>query len=134
MAHRSASDISIRKTEWLWPGHLPRGQFVLLNGRQGDGKGTMGASWMAALSAGSPLPNGYRRDPVNCAVLSLEDTVDSTVVPRLMAAGANLGRVEVLDGVDDVDGDGNYLRRPWRMPEDLPALHAASSPPETLAS
>ena len=61
---------------------------------------------------------------VNCAVLSLEDDTERTVVPRLRAAGADLSRVSILDGIDDTDDDGNPIRRPWRMPGDLGALAA----------
>lgn len=122
MAFRSVADVTMRRTEWLWPGHLPAGAFVLLNGRQGDGKGTIGADWMARLTTGSPMPGGYKGEPINCAVLSLEDDTERTVVPRLMAAGCDLSRVTILDGIDDTDLDGNPLRRPWRMPGDLAAL------------
>ncbi|MGO8870560.1 MAG: AAA family ATPase [Acidimicrobiales bacterium] len=122
IAFRSAADVAVRRTEWLWPGQLPAGAFVLLNGRQGDGKGTIGADWMARLTTGSPMPDGHRPDPINCAVLSLEDDTERTVVPRLKAAGCDLSRVSILDGIDDVDGDGVPIRRPWRMPGDLSAL------------
>ena len=60
MAFRSAADVTMRRTEWLWPGYLPAGAFTLLNGRQGDGKGTIGADWMARFTTGSPMPDGYR--------------------------------------------------------------------------
>lgn len=122
MAYRSAADITTRRTEWLWPGHLPAGAFVLLNGRQGDGKGTIGADWAARLTTGTPMPDGYRGEVINCAVLSLEDDTERTVVPRLKSAGCDLKRVSILDGIDDVDGDGIPIRRPWRMPGDLSAL------------
>jgi hypothetical protein len=122
MAFRSAADVAVRRTEWLWPGHLPSGAFVLLNGRQGDGKGTIGADWMARLTTGTPMPDGHCSHPVNCAVLSLEDDTERTVVPRLKAAGCDLARVSILDGIDDSDIDGNPTRRPWRMPGDLSAL------------
>jgi hypothetical protein len=122
MAFRSAGDIVPRRTEWLWPGWLPFHSFVILNGRQGDGKGTIGASLIGCLTTGAPLPDGHRPEPVNCAVLSLEDDTERTVVPRLKAAGADLDRVFILDGIDDLDVDGFLLRRPWRMPLDLEAL------------
>jgi putative DNA primase/helicase len=122
MAFRSAANITVKRTEWLWPGWLPVGAFVLLNGRQGDGKGTIGASLIGRLTTGSPLPDGYRVSPVNCAVLSLEDDTERTVVPRLKAAGSDLNRVFILDGIDALDENGMPMRRPWRMPGDLLAL------------
>jgi RecA-family ATPase len=121
VAYRSAANIVPLRTERLWPGWLPVGAFVLLNGRQGDGKGTAGASLIGSLTTGSPLPDGHRPDPVNCAVLSLEDDTERTVVPRLKAHGADLERVKILDGIDTVDESGP-IRRPWRMPKDLLAL------------
>jgi hypothetical protein len=70
------------------------------------------------------MPDGYRGEAINCAVLSLEDDTERTVVPRLKSAGCNLERVSILDGIDDVDRDGIPVRRPWRMPGDLSALSA----------
>jgi hypothetical protein len=122
IAYRSAGDITPKRTAWLWPGWLPFHAFVILNGRQGDGKGTIGTSLIGCFTTGSPLPDGHRPEPVNCAVLSLEDDTERTVVPRLKAAGADLDRVFILDGIDDLDMDGLQIRRPWRMPVDLPAL------------
>lgn len=122
IAYRSAGDIVPKRTEWLWPGWFPFHAFVLLNGRQGDGKGTIGASLIGRFTTGSPLPDGHRPEPVNCAVLSLEDDTERTVVPRLKAAGADLNRVFILDGIDDLDDEGFQIRRPWRMPIDLAAL------------
>lgn len=122
VASRLAAGITARRTEWLWPGWLPVGAFVLLNGRQGDGKGTIASSLIGALTTGSPLPDGHRAEPATCAVLSLEDDVERTVVPRLLAAGADLARVHILDGVDAIDEDGLPFRRPWKMPTDLAAL------------
>lgn len=122
VAFRSAADVTMRRTEWLWPGYLPAGAFTLLDGRQGDGKGTIGADWMARFTTGSPMPDGYRGKPINCAVLSLEDDTERTVVPRLKAAGCDLSRAWILDGIDDTGPDGNPMRRPWRMPGDLSAL------------
>jgi len=122
IAYRSAGAITPKRTKWLWPGWLPFSAFVILNGRQGDGKGTIGASLIGCLTTGSPLPDGHRPAVVNCAVLSLEDDTERTVVPRLKAAGADLDRVFILDGIDDLDADGLPIRRPWRMPADLEAL------------
>jgi putative DNA primase/helicase len=125
IAYRSAADIEPKRIGWLWPGWLPAGVFVGLNGKQGDGKGTVMASVIASFTTGSPLPDGYRpTESMNCALLSLEDDTERTLVPRLAAAGADLGRVFILDGVDSVDEDGASFRRPWQMPADLDALRA----------
>jgi hypothetical protein len=95
-----------------------------MNGRQGDGKGTIGTSLIGSLTTGSPMPDGHRADPVNCAVLSLEDDTERTVIPRLRAAGADLSHVFILDGINATDENGEEFRRPWSMPLDLDALQA----------
>jgi energy-coupling factor transporter ATP-binding protein EcfA2 len=93
----------------------------LLTGRQGSGKTTFVAHLVAALTSGIPLPGDINREPMTCAILSLEEPPDR-LAARLHAAGADLDRVEVLGDVEDFDDEGNPFRRRWALPRDVSIL------------
>ena len=89
-----AADIEPVTTDWLWPGWLPQGKLVLLDGNPGTGKSTLSLDVVARLSRGESFPT--TDTPIRCrtAVLSTEDAADDTIRPRLDAAGA---QVEMVD-------------------------------------
>ena len=121
ITHQQAARITPSKPEWLWNGWLLLRALNLLTGRQGSGKTTFVAHLVAALTAGIPLPGDISREPITCAILSLEEPPDR-VVARLHAAGADLERVYVLGDVEDHDDDGNLYRRRWALPRDIKIL------------
>ncbi|MFZ2055929.1 MAG: AAA family ATPase [Acidimicrobiales bacterium] len=121
ITHQQAARITPSKPEWLWSGWLLLRALNLLVGRQGAGKTTFVAHLVAALTAGIPLPSDIGREPLTCAILSLEEPPDR-VVARLHAAGADLERVHVLGDVEDHDDDGNLYRRRWSLPRDIKIL------------
>jgi hypothetical protein len=53
-----------------------------------------------------------------CAILSAEDDPNDTMVPRLIAAGADLDRVIIIGSVVGEDG----IPRPWTLPDHVPEL------------
>jgi len=88
----SAEEIVSVKRQWLSQGRFPLGAFWLLDGNKGTGKSSIAASVAAAVTGGPPLPGGRRRiwgNVIWCA--GEEDLAD--VRGKLLAAGANLGRV-----------------------------------------
>ena len=121
VTHKTASEITPSKPQWLWNGWVLLRALNLLTGRQGSGKTTFVAHLVAALSSGIPLPGDVDREAMTCAILSLEEPSDR-VVARLHAAGADLDRVEVLGDVEDFDENGNLYRRRWSLPGDVSIL------------
>jgi energy-coupling factor transporter ATP-binding protein EcfA2 len=121
VTHQIASRITPSKPEWLWNGWLLLRALNLLTGRQGSGKTTFVAHLVSALSNSIPLPGDINREPITCAILSLEEPHDR-VVARLHAAGVDLERVEVLGDVEDFDDTGNIYRRRWSLPRDISIL------------
>lgn len=120
------SDVEPRPVEWLWPGRLPKGKLVVLDGDPGAGKSTLALDIAARLSTGSPMPDGHRLDgPASVILLSAEDGADDTIRPRLDAAGGDPSRVILLDGcwcpAEDEKADEWHLRPP-DLPLDLPVL------------
>src|SRR5438309_1411707 len=65
----------------------------------------------AAVSTGGPWPDEEKRvmKPRGVMILSAEDNVNNTIVPRLMAAGADLDRCIVLDSVPLFREDGTPI-------------------------
>jgi hypothetical protein len=106
---------------WLWPGRLPLGKLVVLDGDPGLGKSTATLDIAARVSRGWPMPDGTGGGhPAGVVIVSAEDGVADTIVPRLNAAGADLSRIVAFDDVPD-DKDGH----PFTIPGDLPWLEQA---------
>jgi putative DNA primase/helicase len=100
----SAADIAPEPIDWLWNGWLARGKFHILGGAPGTGKTTLALDFAAIVSSGGRWPDGTRTDAGNVLIWSGEDDPANTLVPRLMASGANLQRVRFVTGTDGVNG------------------------------
>jgi hypothetical protein len=110
-----ASQIKPRPVRWLWPDRIPSGALTLLAGREGIGKSLVGVHLAAQLTRGT-LPGGRHGKPSRVMFATSEDAWEFTMVPRLLAAGADLdlvGRVQVED-------DGIIFG--LTTPVDVPAL------------
>jgi archaellum biogenesis ATPase FlaH len=83
---------------WAWQNRIPLGAVTLLLGREGEGKGVF-SSHLTARATHGQLEGDLHSRSVNVAVISVEDSPERAIVPRLMAAGADLERVRIL-GVD----------------------------------
>ena len=108
-----------QKIEWLWEGRIPRGCISLLEGDPGLGKTMLTISLASAVSTGSAFfpdvqPLGL---PADVVFLSAEDAIETTILPRLKAAGADLSRVHPVSGF----GEGAD-ERPVVLPDDLPLI------------
>jgi hypothetical protein len=87
------ADAPTARLGWLWHGRIPLGALSLLEGPPGVGKTTVALDLAARLSTGRPLPDeGELLSRVARGVLfySAEDTLAETILPRGMAAGADL--------------------------------------------
>jgi putative DNA primase/helicase len=116
-----AADVKMRQKEWLWKGHLLRGALELLTGLPGLGKSQTQIHYMACATAGLAWPDGAPAcEPMNVIMVTAEDAIDTEVVPRLKAAGADLTRIHIL----------KYIRidkqkRQFLLADDLVKLEAA---------
>jgi DNA polymerase bacteriophage-type len=92
-----ASDIVPRAMDWLWRGHILRGSQKLLTGIPGGGKSQIHCAFVAYVTTGAAWPDGCNgASPGNVIMLTAEDCLDQTIVPRLIAAGADRDRVYIL--------------------------------------
>jgi AAA domain-containing protein len=113
-----AADITPEPVEWLWPGRIALGKLTLIAGEAGLGKSQLSIAMVAAVTTGGEWPCREGRAPQGSVViLSAEDGAADTVVPRLMAAGADRGRVELVSAVRD-----EKSRRSFDLSADLALL------------
>ncbi len=90
---RCAADIAPERIEWLWPGRLARGKHTCIAGEPGTGKSQLTIAIAAAVSTAGKWPCGEGSAPLgNVIILSAEDGAADTIIPRLLAAGADLSR------------------------------------------
>jgi len=110
-----------RATRWLWAEGsaewLPLGGLCLLGGREGRGKSTWVVRLIAELTRGT-LAGDLHGTPHSAVIAATEDDWRATIIPRLMAAGADLDRVYRIDAVEPDRVTGVSL------PEDLWPLRA----------
>jgi hypothetical protein len=100
---------------------IPCGALTVLDGDPGLGKSTITLDLAARVSRGYAMPPDGGKDgtpPANVVILSAEDDPARTIRPRLEAAGADLDRVQIVEGIS-TGGDGD--RFPI-LPYDLVAL------------
>jgi putative DNA primase/helicase len=88
---------------WLWSNHLARGKITMLAGDSALGKSQISICLTAALTKTGEWPDGDPAPRGSVIILSAEDAINDTIVPRLVAAGADLSRVYCLRCVR-VDG------------------------------
>lgn len=115
----AASRIKIRPVHWLWKDRLPVGSLALVGGREGIGKSTLGYQLAADITRGR-LPGRYEGEPRAVIVAATEDSWEHTIVPRLMAARADLNMVFRVD-VTTAEGMAGTLT----LPSDISALGEA---------
>ena len=119
---RRASEVRPERVAWLWPGRLALGKPTVLDGDPGLGKSTLTLDLAARVTTGAAMPGGeVGGEPRGVVLLSAEDGAADTIVPRLVAAGADLGRVYILDGVAVPGGPAD----PVTLPDALAAVEAA---------
>lgn len=99
-----ASTIRPKKQVWLWDKRIPVGTASALAGRGGTGKTTYALHMIAQLSRGL-LPGKFYGQPRPSLIWSGEDQWDTVIVPRAIAAGADLNMVGRLAIESTIDGD-----------------------------
>lgn len=85
--------------KWFWPGRVERGALTVFNGMPGAGKSLLTIDLISRLTTGRPFPDGAPMGEPGAALMLTEEgeSMANTIKPRLVAAGADLSRVEVAD-------------------------------------
>lgn len=93
-----------QRVEWLWPGRVPRGCLTLLAGMPGCGKSFITLDAAARVSTGRAWPDGAECPAGRVLLISAEDDLARTVVPRLIACGADRSNITALQATRGPDG------------------------------
>lgn len=104
------STVRARPVEWLWPGWLPLGKLCDLSGDPGLSKSTLLLDLAARVSTTGLMPDGAQGVSGGVCLMSAEDGLEDTILPRLRAAGADLGRVGFFEA---------YNREPLVLPDHI---------------
>ncbi|MFK3738492.1 AAA family ATPase [Massilia sp. TN1-12] len=119
---RCGADIKPQAITWLWPGWLPAGKLTILAGAAGTGKTTLALALASVITAGGRWPDGtVSKAKGNVLIWSSEDVADDTLVPRLIAAGADLSRCHFIEGIAQ-----NGESVPFDPSQDIIELHRAA--------
>ncbi|MBS0348291.1 MAG: AAA family ATPase [Proteobacteria bacterium] len=92
------SDLRPQPVRWLWQYWLALGKLHILAGAPGQGKTTIALAMAATVTIGGHWPDGSRCAPGNVLIWSGEDDPEDTLLPRLLAAGADAERCHFIKG------------------------------------
>lgn len=112
--------ITPEAVQWLWDGWLERGALHMLAGQPGTGKTTIAMALAATISAGGKWPDGSQAECGEVVIWSGEDDLKTTLIPRLWAAGADMTKVNFIQGVSH-----GKEERPFDPATDTDALRAS---------
>jgi AAA domain len=86
------ADIEVRDVDWLEKGFLPQGELTVLQGHGGTSKGTHSCYWAARVTRGET----HDKQAGSVLFAAAEDSIATTLKPRLIAAGADMAKVRIL--------------------------------------
>jgi hypothetical protein len=119
------SEVIPKRVDAIWKDskggvRLARGEHTLIAGEPGLGKSQTVIAAGAAVTKAGYWPCGEGRAPLgSLIILAAEDSIEHTLVPRLIAAGADLSRVYFVQAAVTEDGKG---RRTFNFQADLAKL------------
>jgi hypothetical protein len=125
--YRVLADVVPEEVRWLSPGRIPLGKITIVEGDPGLGKTMAMGDLAARVTRGEGLPGDPAIQASDVVILTGEDGVSDTIHPRLEAAGADMRRVKVMEGVyrDDGQGEGIVLPRDVGAVQQLVEMTAA---------
>lgn len=124
---RRASEVTVRPVEWAVEPLIPLAKETIGAGPPDTAKSMTDVSFAAHLSTGKPLPFQKEGRLGDVIMLNYEDEAEDTLVPRLIANGADLGRIHIIDGTKGPNGEKEFQLR------DVPLLvEYAKELPELL--
>lgn len=113
---RSLEGMIAERVSWLWTGYLAFRELTQMDGGKGEGKTFVTDDIAARASRGLPMPGQDRAacGPVNVLIFTDEGHAQTTLVPRLQAAGADMSRI-FIPSIAMTTIDGKVARRGERI-------------------
>lgn len=104
LRRRCLADVTPKTIEYLIPEVLPMGKVVSLISQEGDGKSTLSGYLASVVSRGGHWPTGGTVPAGDVVIFSHEESPEHSIAPRLIANGAELGRIHLAESVIEADG------------------------------
>lgn len=113
-----ASQVARKPQEWLVLGKIPYRAATIWAGHPGVGKSTSLMAFIASFTNRVPLPVTNRiLEPVDVLLFSKEQTTD-TIAGQAAAAGADLDRLHLVEGVPVAEKGGKRVRKRFDIKAD----------------
>ena len=113
------STIQAQAINWLWYGWLPLGKMTILAGAGGCGKTNLSLALIATITTGGDFPDGSKCTNVGKVLIySTEDDPADTLLPRLIANGADVNKVHIITGRKNDKGK----KEPFDPSKDFPMI------------
>ena len=101
------SEVEPEYIKWLWYPYIPAGKLTIIEGDPGLGKSWIGCAIAKAIAGGLTLPGmKHALPPAKVLLAGAEDGVADTLVPRLIAMKADLGKIFHIDDIFILDKHG----------------------------
>ena len=118
----NGASIKPQAIRWVWRHWLAAGKLHILAGAPGCGKTTIALALIATVTTGGRWPDGSRAAVGNALIWSGEDDPADTLIPRLLAMGADVKRVFFVKAIHDGDQS-----RSFDPATDMPELLAVAA-------
>lgn len=123
VGHRFTA-VSPESAKWVWLNRIPAGALTVLDGDPGSSKSTLALEIAARITRGQGLPdNGIEYPPANVVVCSAEDSLSCTILPRVIAAGADRSRMIALPYAPSDSKEAYFARLPAQIDVLRKAVH-----------
>ncbi len=116
------ADLEPESIRWIWNNWLAAGKFHILAGAPGTGKTTIGLNIAATITRGGQWPDGTKSESGNVLIWSGEDDPQDTLLPRLLAHGADRQRAYFISDVFE-----HNKPRAFDPSRDIPKLYEKAS-------
>ena len=103
-----ASKVACKPIQWLWEGKFAKGKITILAGDPGLGKSQLSLNIASTVSTGGVFPGGGKCKEGKVVLISAEDDIADTIVPRLKACNANLHNIRIYTTVIDEKGESYF--------------------------
>ncbi|MFG6476384.1 AAA family ATPase [Microbacterium sp. P06] len=117
------ADVVHEATEWLWDEVIPKGTITGVAGTAGIGKSTV-VSWIVAGVTRGSFEGDHSGQPTSVLIVAGEDDLSRQLAPRLSVAGADMGRVAVVQPVVEAAA-GQQIDTVMQLSEDLAEIRQA---------
>ena len=112
LVERGAQSVQVKRITYLWPGVIPTHMSTALTGDPGEGKSLVAIDATARITSGTPFPAYGEDAPAvkgHVFYVTSEGVPEMILVPRLIAAGADLTKVTIIEGVRLKSGEFSML-------------------------